>query len=278
MRSPSKAALLRWIRANWEDIRSYAVSRGATRCGLATFPQVRAELLGESLKVWKGEAEGYKTAILYLSPSLESGRNTCAWASAGCSAACLVGSGQLSMQENARLWKTALYWGCREAFEDLLGFELASLEAASVRAGMVPCARLDGTSDLGLARKFSRVFPGIRFYDYTKSPKRALKAINSEASVTFSYSGHNGKDARKVLKAGGTVAVAFNALPAIKGRREADTLPSSWRGFPVIDGDETDLRFTDPKGVVVGLRFKASADRGKRLKLAGRFVQACRNS
>ena len=27
-------------------------------------------------------------------------------------------------------------------------------------------------------------------------------------------------------------------------------------GYPVIDGDENDLRFKDPKGVIVGLKFK----------------------
>ena len=36
-------------------------------------------------------------------------------------------------------------------------------------------------------------------------------------------------------------------------------LPTHWQGFPVINGDENDLRFLDPKGVVVGLTAKGKA-------------------
>ena len=36
-------------------------------------------------------------------------------------------------------------------------------------------------------------------------------------------------------------------------------LPSEYLGIPVIDGDKSDLRFTDPKGVIVGLLAKGKA-------------------
>jgi len=48
-----------------------------------------------------------------------------------------------------------------------------------------------------------------------------------------------------------------------------DAFPETWRGIPVINGDESDLRFTDPVGVIVGLRAKGDA---KKL-VAGGFVQ-----
>jgi hypothetical protein len=35
--------------------------------------------------------------------------------------------------------------------------------------------------------------------------------------------------------------------------------PAQYLGVPVIDGDETDLRFLDPPGVVVGLSAKGTA-------------------
>ncbi len=35
--------------------------------------------------------------------------------------------------------------------------------------------------------------------------------------------------------------------------------PKVWNGFPVVNGDESDLRFEDEKGVVVGLTAKADA-------------------
>jgi hypothetical protein len=36
-------------------------------------------------------------------------------------------------------------------------------------------------------------------------------------------------------------------------------LPEKYIGRPVINGDETDLRFLDPKGVIVGLKAKGKA-------------------
>jgi len=32
-----------------------------------------------------------------------------------------------------------------------------------------------------------------------------------------------------------------------------DKLPETFKGLPVVDGDKDDLRFLDPKGVIVGL-------------------------
>jgi hypothetical protein len=37
------------------------------------------------------------------------------------------------------------------------------------------------------------------------------------------------------------------------------TVPETYIGRTVINGDETDLRFLDPKGVVVGLKAKGKA-------------------
>lgn len=47
--------------------------------------------------------------------------------------------------------------------------------------------------------------------------------------------------ARRVLGAGGNVAVVFRVK---RGR----PLPAVWNGYPVIDGDVTDLRYLDPAG------------------------------
>ena len=51
-----------------------------------------------------------------------------------------------------------------------------------------------------------------------------------------------------VLRSGGNVAIVF------RGK-----LPKTWNGFEVIDGDESDLRFMDKQGVVVGLVEKGLA-------------------
>jgi hypothetical protein len=73
--------------------------------------------------------------------------------------------------------------------------------------------------------------------------------LPSNYSLTFSRSETNESQCLDVLARGGNVAVVFRSK----------TLPTHWNGFPVINGDENDLRFLDPKGVVVGLTAKGKA-------------------
>ena len=40
-------------------------------------------------------------------------------------------------------------------------------------------------------------------------------------------------------------------------------VPETYLGRKVINGDETDLRFLDPKGVIVGLKAKGKAKKDK---------------
>ena len=47
----------------------------------------------------------------------------------------------------------------------------------------------------------------------------------------------------------------------------------TWKGFEVVNGDETDLRFLDKKGVVVGL-----IEKGRAKKDETGFVQEGVNS
>ena len=94
-------------------------------------------------------------------------------------------------------------------------------------------------------------FPDVQFYDYTKLPKPELR-IRPNYALTFSYSGHNLPDAPDALAHGVNVAVVFAV-------RKGFELPETWNGYRVIDGDLHDLRFLDPKGVVVGLRAKGRA-------------------
>jgi hypothetical protein len=54
------------------------------------------------------------------------------------------------------------------------------------------------------------------------------------------------------LNAGHNVAVVFST-------KKGFDLPSEYKGKKVIDGDKHDLRFLDPKGVIVGLRAKGPA-------------------
>jgi hypothetical protein len=40
--------------------------------------------------------------------------------------------------------------------------------------------------------------------------------------------------------------------------------PATFLGYPVIDGDANDLRFLDPKGVIVALKFKVPRQPNRR--------------
>jgi hypothetical protein len=76
--------------------------------------------------------------------------------------------------------------------------------------------------------------------------------------LTFSRSESNETDALAVLAAGGNVAAVFSS----------PNYPQTWKGFEVVDGDKSDLRFLDKRGgAVVALYAK-----GKAKKDASGFV------
>lgn len=207
-------------------------------------------------KTSKGEKFGYLTGVLYLAPADISGFNTCPLASAGCKKACLysAGRGKFSNVQQARINKTLSYFNEREKFIQTLDKDINNLKAKAKKLGLVPAVRLNGTSDLlgsdylDLIRKHS----DIKFYDYTKVSKRFNMNLPENYSLTFSRSESNESEALRILEQGSNVAVVFQT-------RKDEELPILWNGFPVIDGDQSDLRFLDPKGVVVGLKAKGSA-------------------
>ena len=230
------------------------------------------KLLGHSsAKTQKGEQVGYLTGILYLAPHTLSGAgNVCPWA-AECKKSCLntSGRGAFNNVQKARIKKTRFFFSNRDAFMEQLFLDCKSLIAKAKRAGLLPCIRLNGTSDLAFHRltvpsqnkTLMECFPSVPFYDYTKSVKKALdnaKGLHAKNyTVVFSRdSSANESECQQVLSAGGNVAVVFR-----------DSLPSVFWHRPVLNGDATDLRFLDRKaragrsGYVVGLRAKGKAKR-----------------
>ena len=213
-------------------------------------------------KTVKGQKQGYMTAITYLAPARQSGvMNTCPNASDGCKAACLYtsGRGRMSPIQQARVNKTIFFAKDRQAFMTQLIKENNAFIKKAARKELTPCERLNGTSDIAWEKikhdglSIMEHFPALQFYDYTKSTKRMIQFINGELPsnyhLTYSWSEDSSADfAWEVLTAGGNVAAVY-----------WDTLPVDDFGFEVINGDAHDLRFTDPKGKVVGLKYKASA-------------------
>lgn len=212
-------------------------------------------------KLMKGEKQGYLSFILHLAPSTLSGFNTCPMASNGCAAACLNTAGRGGMFkrgestnaiQEARIRKTRQFFNDRETFMAQLVKDITLAIKQADRKGMTPVFRLNGTSDLrwenvpvGGFDNVMAMFPNVTFYDYTKLPNR--RNIPANYHLTFSRSESN----EHLIPSDLNVAVVF------------DKLPDTYLGRPVVNGDDTDLRFLDPQGVVVGLKAKGKAKKDR---------------
>jgi hypothetical protein len=211
-----------------------------------------------SSKMRKNEKLNYASWIMYLAPYTQNskGINLCPNASAGCAAACLftAGRGRFSSVENARKNKTEYFLHDRQLFLAQLWKELQKIEK---KAGN-KCVRLNGTSDIDFPKLFlshgfgdlCAAFPSIQFYDYTKSLYRVQKYAGSPYHLTFSRSETNDLEVSAALQMGANVAIVF------------DELPTTYKGVQVVNGDESDLRFLDPSGCIVGLKAKGKAKKG----------------
>ncbi len=211
-----------------------------------------------STKTLKGEKRGYQTGIMYLLPSDSSGLgNVCPSASKGCKAACLntAGRGKFNNVQAARMRKTKMWFEDRSSFYNILRDDIRQLIANSKRKGLIPCVRLNGTSDMpGMARRLAKEFPQVQFYDYSAIPKPWKRTLTNY-HLTFSRKEDNIEECMEALDKGINVAMVFDV-------KNAEDLPKSYLGYEVISGEENDLRFLDKKGkkgVIVGLKAKGLA-------------------
>jgi hypothetical protein len=216
---------------------------------------------GSNAKTRKGDGSEYVTAIMYLTPWKSAGINVCPMAEqAGCIEGCLnsAGRGAFSSVQAGRARKTQWFAQDRDGFMAQLYKDVQSFVRFCAKLGVQPCVRPNGTSDIrwelikvaGFANIFE-AFPMVQFYDYTKIANRKVTAPNYH--LTWSYSGANDTYAKQhaIAKVNGlNIAVVW---------RKVSMIPSEYLGLPVIDGDKDDLRFLDPKGVVVALYAKGKA-------------------
>jgi len=213
-------------------------------------------LTTQNYKTTKGEKLGYLTGILYLAPAKISGYEVCPRRSAGCTDACLytAGMGAFSNVQLARINKTKQFFEDRELFMNQLRKDITALVRKAKKQNMIPAIRLNGTSDIEWTRTgIMNEFPDVQFYDYTKVLNRLEKERPVNYHITFSKNEANDTECTSALKLGANVAVVFST-------KKGEPLPESWNGYPVADGDDTDLRFLDPKGgYVIGLRAKGRA-------------------
>jgi len=216
--------------------------------------------VNSSAKISKGKKYNVETYILYLAPANRSGYEVCPMRSPECTEACLNESGRnkIDIHKNrinkARVKKTKLFFEEKEFFMNWLVTEIERSKKKADKKGKEFSVRFNGTSDIDLSKlnldgkNILDIFPDVQFYDYTKVFPRMRKYNDTpNYDLTYSYSGHNMEETMEVLTDSiGRVAVVF----------EGPELPKTWKGFEVIDGDTYDMRYVDPKGVVVGLRFK----------------------
>lgn len=238
----------------------------------------------DSPKAIKAAKWNYLNAINYMAPHRSAGvGNLCSHASERCIALCLGReSGQAAMVSRAtgtnavrqsRERKARYFMGDRQAYMREMLLHVARAQGKARRKGMTLAVRPNGSTDIAyeglhveidhmFAAELSRfsglavsagvhnlfsAFPSVQFLDYTKNPLRLKRDLPSNYHLTFSRSETNEADALAALAAGRNVAVVFG-----------NGLPATWRGYRVINGDEHDLRFLDPAGVVVGLTPKGA--------------------
>jgi hypothetical protein len=212
-------------------------------------------------KILKGMKQGYMTYILHLAPANLSGYETCPKRTQGCTAACLNTAGRggmikkgetTNMIQQARIRKTKFFFEDRENFLATLKDDIRKAIKQAEKKGLIPVFRLNGTSDIAW-EKYGVIqeFPNVQFYDYTKILGRKVNGL-ANYQLTFSAADGNDLDVRRAIKEGYNVATVF-------GIKKSQPMPETYEGMPVFNGDDSDLRFLDPKGVVVGLYAKGKA-------------------
>ena len=239
-------------------------------------------LLGTSTKIRKGEKKGILTSVMYLSPSTESGINTCPLAGS-CASMCIrdVGRMQFDQSTRSRVHKTLFWHLFPDQFLAQLRGEILRLARKADRLGMIAAVRLNGTSDILWERTDVIDFAlnaGVVPYDYSKiDPVKRNRKAPTGYHLTFSVDEKPGSlaMAEDWLRIGGNAAVVVQAqngstLATAKQAQQTLLDRGSWRGFPVVSGDETDYRPADPYGAWVILHAKGPACKSG---IASGFVQ-----
>lgn len=239
-------------------------------------------LSGSNTKIAKSNghlADEYSVFVvnagLSLAPHTQSNHNVCKWATPGCIAACVLWySGRTVMQSirEAMKRRTQLLFDNPSLFYRLLDSDIDKLVERSQKNDTTPYVRLNVASDLDW-RVIARNHPGVQFYDYTKCVSR-MRVENQVSNYPYTYSVNERSDWRTVrgmLQRGHNVACVFSTLhnPA---HGKLGTLPATYRGFNVVNGDMHDVRHPDfdGSGNIIALRFKGGT-RQRRLAIKSGF-------
>ncbi len=175
--------------------------------------------------------------------------NLCKFSTKECRVQCLQYAGRQGFSNvvKSRERKTEMFVNDKENFLKSLWEELVTLNKKG------NCAvRLNLLSDVNWDLEFRGIgkdlnsLQSIQLYDYTKDHLKVSMNSIPHYNLTFSFSGSNWKWCEEFLtEKKANVAVVF--------KKE---IPPTYKGFPVINGDESDERFLDSKGHIIGLKYK----------------------
>jgi hypothetical protein len=207
------------------------------------------------------------TYAFYLAPANTSGYNVCSHSTPECRLGCLATSGHAGMEiksgncsriKDARIKKVKLFYENPEYFINWMIAEIKVYQRKAIKDNFFFSVRLNATSDIDWqnvlinGQTIFEIFPDVPFYDYTKNPNKFdNKADNYH--LTLSYTGRNWDLCEALLKKGVNIAMVFNV-------KHEKYLPAMYKGYSVINGDLTDYRVDDAKGIIVGLKWKRIAD------------------
>lgn len=232
-----------------ECVEAWAHTR--TDMGLTGTPR----LLGNPLDNVKISKNGTPTWTLTLAPASTSGEvNTCDKSTAQCRKACVMWTSgrQYDTVRNGRIARTLFAQRFPLHFLSLLTHEVRALDGRGTPYGL----RLNVASDLRWEYIAPWLFDGenVRAYDYTKW-SYGERGRPTNYLLTYSHTERwDESHTRNYLSNGQNVAMVFDT--------PKHTLPKTHLGFRVIDGDLSDYRFADPRGVrgvIVGLAAKGAA-------------------
>tara|TARA_Y100001938_G_scaffold15534_1_gene19142 strand:- start:428 stop:1120 length:693 start_codon:yes stop_codon:yes gene_type:complete len=225
------------------------------------------KLLSKTIKTEKTEKEypDWINVLTYLYPN----KNLCKF-SDNCFITCLKTSGRLPMAKKAMIKRTKLLYQDKMTFINTLEIELRKAKKSANKKGKKLAYRFNGTSDRFDELKHlldMKDQPFDQAYDYTKDFKRVLDYQGYKGyNLTFSYDGLNKLEAKFLLK--NKIANVSVVMNTKKDQELPKTYYLNGVEYPVLDGDKHDLRFTENKGYIIGLRAK-----GKAIKNNGTFVQ-----
>lgn len=218
-------------------------------------------LVNNSTKHVKAFKYNEMVYTIYLAPGNSSGYEVCPGRTSECTSLCLNSSGRNKMDikkemiNASRIKKVRLFFEEKNYFMKWLIDDIKKSYNKAMEQGFYFSVRLNNTSDIspedfyiidnGVKQNILEIFPHIQFYDYTKVfDRESLTKKYSNYDLTYSFTGRNWSECLDLLNKGERITVVFNKVP------------ETYLGFEVVDGDKYDMRYRDPKGVIIGLKFK----------------------